>query len=196
MVEPLWNNCVKELMHALPEDDINKWVRPLQAKREKNDVLRLFAPNQFVLDWVSQNCLDKIRTAFKTLHSENVRLVLEVGPDTTWSNGGSSTGTHKNPLEINGCKSPGAIVSRRLNADQTFDHFVEGKSNRMACAVAYQVADQPGQATIQPAVLVRRRRTGQDTLDECHWQRSVKEKLPAQKLPTCTPTVSFQKWSG
>lgn len=49
-------------------------------------------------------------------------------------------------------RSPDTIVEGKLrhrgklNADSTFDNFVEGKSNQLARAAAMQVADNPGQA--------------------------------------------------
>ena len=43
----------------LPEQQYNTWIRPLQAVDE-GAVLRLLAPNRFVIDWVQQHHLERI----------------------------------------------------------------------------------------------------------------------------------------
>src|SRR6202008_3943638 len=43
-------------------------------------------------------------------------------------------------------RAEGLVVGARLNADFTFESFVEGKSNQLAKAAALQVAENPGRA--------------------------------------------------
>ncbi len=138
MVNALWEKCVRELTHVLPEKDINKWILPLQVKEERNGALRLFAPNQYVLNWVNANCLDEIRNALISLRSEDISLALEIG---------SSDPVKKRVVPANN-----GAVPTRLNPEYTFDLFVEGKSNQMARAAAIQVAVNP-ERTFNPLYL-------------------------------------------
>src|SRR5678815_3845014 len=55
----LWNQCLRRLEAELPEQHFNTWIRPLQAVEDEG-FLRLLAPNRYVIDWVSQNCADRI----------------------------------------------------------------------------------------------------------------------------------------
>src|SRR6185436_3717122 len=55
----LWNQCLRRLEAELPEQHFNTWIRPLQAIEDEG-FLRLLAPNRYVVDWVSQNCADRI----------------------------------------------------------------------------------------------------------------------------------------
>ena len=55
----LWDRCVQQLECDLPEQHFNTWIRPLQAV-EDQDVLKLLAPNRFVVDWVRQNFYKQI----------------------------------------------------------------------------------------------------------------------------------------
>lgn len=58
--ESVWSNCLHRLQSELPEQQFNTWIRPLRV--EASEVgLRLLAPNRFVLDWVSDKFLDRIR---------------------------------------------------------------------------------------------------------------------------------------
>lgn len=55
----LWNRCVRDLQAELPEQQFNTWIRPLQAV-EDGSVLRLLAPNRFVVDWLQQHYIERI----------------------------------------------------------------------------------------------------------------------------------------
>lgn len=51
----------------LPAQQFNTWIRPLKAESADSDVLRLVAPNRFVMDWVN----DKYRARIQDLVNEN-----------------------------------------------------------------------------------------------------------------------------
>ena len=59
----LWNMCLERLRQELPTQQYSMWIRPLTAQ-EDADVLTLFAPNRFVLDWVRDKYRDKITELF------------------------------------------------------------------------------------------------------------------------------------
>lgn len=134
MSNALWQKCVKELTFILPDKEINTWIRPLQVKQEENGALRLFAPNTFVLDWIQDNCLDKIREALIRLRSEDVDLVLEVGSSSPAKTNGNQPVNHRSAAP------PRPTAPSRLNPEYTFSRFVEGKSNQMARAAALHIA--------------------------------------------------------
>ncbi|OUR89006.1 hypothetical protein A9Q85_02615, partial [Cycloclasticus sp. 44_32_T64] len=62
----LWEQCLQRLEEEIPPQQINTWVRPLQAQNNNDDLL-LFAPNKFVLDWVSDNYIVKITNIINDL---------------------------------------------------------------------------------------------------------------------------------
>ena len=47
----LWSQCIRSLEADLSEQQFNTWIRPLQPV-EDGSVLKLLAPNRFVVDWV------------------------------------------------------------------------------------------------------------------------------------------------
>ncbi|HUO79173.1 MAG TPA: chromosomal replication initiator protein DnaA [Steroidobacteraceae bacterium] len=139
----LWNRCLRQLEAEVPEQLFNVWVRPLQAV-EDDGVLRLLAPNRFVVEWIRQNLYDRIGELLRSNgEAANAPQVLvEVG---------------SRPADAPAVPAPPAAGSRparaapvvsggRINPDFTFDTFVEGKSNQLAKAAARQVADNPGRA--------------------------------------------------
>jgi chromosomal replication initiator protein len=58
--DSLWERCLLRLQGELPAQQFNTWIRPLKADSNAGS-LRLFAPNRFVLDWVNDKFLHRIR---------------------------------------------------------------------------------------------------------------------------------------
>jgi chromosomal replication initiator protein len=135
----LWNQCTRVLQAELPEQQFNTWIRPLQAVDE-GSVLRLLAPNRFVIDWVQQHYLDRILEVVDDAES-NTEVVVEVGSrDAPVSVAAERSATRP------AAKKTRAPVVSRLNPQFTFPNFVEGKSNQLARAAASQVGENPGQS--------------------------------------------------
>jgi chromosomal replication initiator protein len=137
------------LESELPEQHFNTWVRPLQAIQRDGEI-RLLAPNRYVIEWLSQNSLPRIKELIRAFAEEPIpELVLDVGtragvpaPVVTVSGGHEqsvSAGARARRL------AP-TVLGAPINSGFTFDSFVEGKSNQLAKAAAIQVAGNPGKA--------------------------------------------------
>ncbi len=140
--ESLWNRCLRVLESELPMQQFNTWVRPLQAI-ERDGQLRLLAPNRYVIEWLGENSLTRIRELIQAFAEGTAPdLVLDVG---------TRAGVSPSVAGVNGITDTGQAAARarrlapivlggRINPDFTFDSFVEGKSNQLAKAAAIQVA--------------------------------------------------------
>jgi chromosomal replication initiator protein len=138
----LWHRCLRQLEAELPEQQFNTWIRPLQAV-EDGRVLRLLAPNRFVVDWVNENVAGRISELVDAVGPEpSPAIVLEVGSRAASPTAAPVASYANRP----GAKEPPAVLGSRLNPDFTFTNFVEGKSNQLARAAAHQVAENPGRA--------------------------------------------------
>lgn len=138
----LWHRCLRQLEAELPEQQFNTWIRPLQAV-EDGRVLRLLAPNRFVVDWVNENVAGRISELVDAGAESGPSIVLEVGSRAAAGALSSPIGVQNNR---SAAKEPPTVLGSRLNPDFTFTNFVEGKSNQLARAAAYQVAENPGRA--------------------------------------------------
>ena len=136
----LWNRCVRDLQAELPEQDFNTWIRPLQAV-EDAEVLRLLAPNRFVVDWLRQHYLQRI---LEIVADQGVRteVVVEVGSRQV----ASTTPSRPRPQAVSPSQPAPMAIESHLNPTFTFDAFVEGKSNQLAKAAASQVGENPGKS--------------------------------------------------
>jgi len=136
----LWNQCIRVLQAELPEQQFNTWIRPLQAV-DDGAVLRLLAPNRFVIDWVQQHYMGRVLELIDD-NGGNVEVVVEVGSRAV----SAPVSRARRPLPTPIQTSSQAPVVSRLNPLFTFDSFVEGKSNQLAKAAASQVAENPGKS--------------------------------------------------
>ncbi len=139
MQASVWNRCVRQLRSDLSEQQFNTWIRPLQVVEDPL-TLKLLAPNRFVVDWINQNCMDKITALAAGDSAEPFAVSVEVGSRPVQP---ASAPKLEN---ISAKPSSGAYIGGKLNPDYTFSRFVEGKSNQLARAAATQVAQNPGQA--------------------------------------------------
>ena len=149
MPESLWNRCLRVLEGELPEQQFNTWVRPLQAI-ERDGEIRLLAPNRYVIEWLGQNLLPRIKELVQAF-AEGLapEVALDVGTRAQAAaqvarvaevpQGGAGGAARPRKL-------PPTVLGSRINAEFTFDSFVEGKSNQLAKAAAIQVAGNPGKA--------------------------------------------------
>ena len=145
MSESLWNRCLRVLESELPPQHFNTWVRPLQAIERSNE-LTLLAPNRYVIEWLGQNSLPRIKELIRAFAEEPTpQLILDVGtragtPAPAVANGSHAPSPAARPRHL------GTALGGPINAAFTFDSFVEGKSNQLAKAAAIQVAGNPGRA--------------------------------------------------
>ena len=140
----LWKACLDQLEQELSEQQLNTWIRPLHVI-EESDVLRLLAPNFFVLDWVREHYTDTIRRALARICPDrDVRVLLEIG--SSHQPGVINNKSAATPSTTAKFLLESDLQGSNLNPDFTFQNFVEGNSNQLARAACIQVAQNPGKA--------------------------------------------------
>lgn len=141
----LWDKCIDQLANEVPAQQLNTWIRPLQANFRDN-TLCLLAPNKFVLDWVQDHYKTRIQDIANSLSQDAIQLDLKIGSAVRQSTAPTQTavyGPTSSPRTVEPIR-PEQV--HNLNPSFTFDSFVEGKSNQLAKAASLQVADNPGRA--------------------------------------------------
>jgi len=152
----MWTKCQKYLQDELPPTEFSTWIRPLRAS---NDAKKLYlqAPNRFVLDWVKEKYLPRIREIINDQDGQNIEVLFNITSSEAIFEKESSknSGTQKN-RDLQGKLKPTAYNNKpvlldknkkgNLNSNFIFDNFVQGKSNQLAMAAAKQVSVNPGTA--------------------------------------------------
>lgn len=142
MANSLWKGCLRRLEREVSDQQLNTWIRPLQAQ-EDGKQLRLFAPNRFVLDWVREHFADRIQELLAGQCPDcPPQLKLEIGTNLAPAPAPTrATATRLSPSVRTVCPS-----SSLLNPGFTFDTFIVGKSNQLARAASSQLVENPGGA--------------------------------------------------
>lgn len=152
----LWEKCLNSLESEFPSQQFNTWIRPLQAEHAQGKLI-LFAPNRFVLDWIVEKFLHRIKELVDKFSEHPAPSVLiEIGskgvpepkkastqePTNDSGAGRSQAANVKTAFAHTDTK----LFQSNLNLNFTFDNFVEGKSNQLAKAASLQVAQNPAVA--------------------------------------------------
>lgn len=132
-----WQRCLDRLEREIPNEQFDKWIRPLQA-RSAEGAFELFAPNRYVKAEVAERYYDRICELLvehgETGLADSVQLVV-----------GDCEGK---PLPLRSGSTPNTAAEQllHLNREFTFQSFVEGRSNEIAKAAAAQVAENAGKS--------------------------------------------------
>ncbi len=157
MSSPLWEKCLSHLEGDLSAQQLNTWLRPLQAI-ETEDSLRLLAPNPYVKAWVHEQLEQQINALIKGLTNGSInKIEIEVGTKDSISAEKTKRRvktTDKAPASISLSETePAPAIGSPMNPLFTFDNYVEGKSNQIARAASLHVAEAPGTSGYNPLFL-------------------------------------------
>ncbi|MFI0401075.1 MAG: chromosomal replication initiator protein DnaA [Thiolinea sp.] len=165
----LWQQCLTQLEHEFPSQEINTWLRSLHAV-EKPKALYLLAPNPIVLQHIHEIFLPHIVRHVRNLSGDHsFDVMLQIGSrsapkpipkppaaavvvptlQTPIAQTASAPVLASNSVSSTdfNTMTPAPASERfvnALNAKMTFENFIEGKSNQLARAAALQVGENPG----------------------------------------------------
>ncbi len=141
-----WPRCLERLEAELPLEEVQTWLKPLQA-RLRDDGLVLYAPNAFVRDAVQSRYLSRISELLEH-YAGSSAVSLEVGSVSRPAQGQPS------PTQVLAAtRAPAAEFAGNLDNHYSFDNFVEGRSNQLGRAAAWQAAQKPGDRSHNPLLL-------------------------------------------
>jgi len=161
-MENFWPTCLRRFEKELSTQQFNTWIKPLIAEIEGN-VVRLVAPNRFVMQWVKERFLKKIDLFASESSLDNMRIELVLSdsdPKATVSNPKNDKSPQQKNVVADMIQNNGAATltqalkvtsnknneSSGLNPAFNFDNYVTGRANQLARAAAIQVAQNPGTA--------------------------------------------------
>ncbi len=145
-----WPRCLERLEAEFPAEDVHTWLKPLQAE-ERVDSVVLYAPNAFIVEQVRDRYLPRIRELAQ--HFAGLNVALEIG----------SRPRAAEPVRPAAAAGLAGLTNRpsvssepfngNLDSHYTFDNFVEGRSNQLGRAAAWQAAQRPGERAHNPLLL-------------------------------------------
>ena len=158
-MENFWSTCLSRFEQELSKQQYNTWIKPLVAEVNGN-VLRLVAPNRFVLQWVKDRFNKNIEQFARELHLDNIQIDFVIAnieadqEDKATEKLSAKIQTELTKMAVNTLDVKFASkktveatkVVSGLNSAFNFDNYVSGRANQLARAAAIQVAENPGAA--------------------------------------------------
>ncbi len=199
MRSPLWDRCLTQLESELSDQQLNTWIRPLQAHLY-GDVLKILAPNRFVLDMVQGSFLARIQEIVSALAApEEVVVKLIIGSELLHS---SETETPETPVDSSRDRSTGfsaaplhsqiakSVPSHHSNLKPqfSFNTLVEGKSNQLGRAAALQIGGSPGTA-YNPYLIY-----GASGLGKTHLMQAIGNEIIANKPDARVSYINSERY--
>lgn len=191
--ESLWDRCLQQLEAELSDQQLNTWIRPLQA-HYLNGVLSVLAPNRFVLDTVRGSFLPRIQEVITQLaHPEKIEIMFIIGSDllsvdpsaqrTHLDDSSNLLNVKPNPTRSGDAPALSQIAQTarpktqhsNLKPQFSFKTLVAGKSNQLGRAAALQIGSSPGTA-YNPYLIY-----GASGLGKTHMMQAIGNEIIANK---------------
>ena len=149
-----WPRCLERLEAELPAEDVHTWLKPLQAAR-RDDTTVLYAPNAFVVEHVRERYLARIRELLAHFAgSGDVSLEIGSMPRVVAPVRDADPAAGASPApSIPRAPASSEPFNGNLDSHYSFDNFVEGRSNQLGRAAAWQAAQKPGDRAHNPLLL-------------------------------------------
>ena len=138
-----WPRCLERLEAEFPGEDVHTWLKPLQPGMREG-VFVLYAPNAFVMEEVRTRYLERIRELLAH-YVGSPEVSLEIGS----LRRPAPAAVVAHPATMR----PAEAFHGNLDSHYTFENFVEGRSNQLGRAAAWQAAQKPGDRAHNPLLL-------------------------------------------
>ncbi|HTN45223.1 MAG TPA: chromosomal replication initiator protein DnaA [Flavipsychrobacter sp.] len=176
--EAVWEKCLSIIKDNVNLRSFQTWFDPVKAVALKDGILTLQVPSQFFYEWLEEHYVELLGKTIKRVLGKNggleYRILME--SKATYRNPASMNipaSTHVRPSkesnyvdmplkwdDPSNIKTPYAIpglkrvqIDPQLNANYTFDNYVEGDCNRVARSAGIHVAQKPGATSFNPFVI-------------------------------------------
>src|SRR5512139_2014608 len=164
-----WNRILDAARGELPDQSIQSWLAPTEPMALEAGRLVVGAPDEFAVQWNESKhaqLLTRLATSVLETPTEVVFKVLEDRKKRPQMDFFVAPPADSVPASARPNPS-----TQPLNERYTFEHFVIGKSNELAAAAAFAVAEAPGR-TYNPLFIY-----GDTGLGKTHLMQAVAHRV-------------------
>ncbi len=168
-----WSECLNVVQKNVSAQAFRTWFEPIVPVDFDGVTLRIRVPSQFFFEWIEEHFYGVVRRAIVQVIGDKGALVYDVksvDPPALPGDRVVTMPVRQPTIEMTSRDTrptvafspptsprPSAPVDNRresnLNERYTFEHFVTGESNQLACAAAIAVAENPGGTRFNPLVI-------------------------------------------
>ena len=152
----LWAECQQILKDNLSQSAYQTWFAPIEPIQWEDNMLVLQVRSQFIVDYIEDNYLDILSRVLRKVFGAQVQLeyrILMAGSSIDIPSDSTKLSMSK-PMPMS--QSTVEIATEwdsHLNPQYTFDNFIKGEPNKLARAVAVEIAKSPGKTIFNPLFL-------------------------------------------
>ena len=152
----LWAECQQILKDNLSQSAYQTWFAPIEPIQWEDNMLVLQVRSQFIVDYIEDNYLDILSRVLRKVFGAQVQLEyrilmagssIDIPSDSTKLSNTKPMSVSQSAVEI------AADWDSHLNPQYTFDNFIKGEPNKLARAVAVEIAKSPGKTIFNPLFL-------------------------------------------
>ncbi len=172
--EKVWSNCLTIIKDIVEWQHFKTWFEPIMPIAIKDNVLTIQVPSQFFYEYLEEHYITLLGKTLKRELGKEARLEYRIMVDSGNSKNKPTTVDvptygyktyHNNEMDFplivnNPVKNPFVIpglkkmqIDSQLNAAYTFDSYIEGECNRVACRAGKTIAEKPGTSSFNPLVI-------------------------------------------
>ncbi|MCP1995695.1 chromosomal replication initiator protein DnaA [Flavobacterium sp. HSC-61S13] len=173
--QSVWTNCLLFIKDNIQEQAFKTWFEPIKAIELTESALYIQVPSKFFYEWLEEHYVKILKVALIKELGSGAKLLYKIQMENTIGNKQPYTEQlpsaqrapvrtqeldvpiqNKNPELKNPFIIPGirnVKIESQLNANYSFDNFLEGDSNRLARSAGLAVANKPGGTSFNPLML-------------------------------------------
>lgn len=156
-VNILWSECQQILKDNLSHSAYQTWFASIEPIQWENNMLVLQVRSQFIVDYIEDNYLDILSRVLRKVFGANVQLeyrILMAGSSIDIPSDSTKHAALSKPsLTPQPVMQMADEWDSNLNPQYTFDNFIKGEPNKLARAVAVEIARSPGKTIFNPLFL-------------------------------------------
>ena len=198
----VWHACLSQVKESVNSQSFKTWFEPITPLALNGGILTIQVPSQFFFDWLEEHYNDLLKSTLARVLGTGTRLEYAVKNEETSHELEARASIVESPRPVN--LLPSSFTTKRsaqssrydpdfknfLNPKYTFENFVKGESNQLACAAASAVANNPGGTTFNPLVLY-----GGTGLGKTHLIQAIGNYALAQQKASRVIYVSSEKFT-
>ena len=173
--QSVWDNCLIFIKDNIQEQAFNTWFKPIVPVELTDNALYIQVPSKFFFEWLEEHFVKLLKVALTRELGNSAKLLYKIKMENTYGNNvpyteqlPSSQRASVKPQEVNfppvskntELRNPFVIpgirnlkIESQLNANYSFENFLEGDSNRLARSAGLAVANKPGGTSFNPLLI-------------------------------------------
>ncbi|MGN1125253.1 MAG: chromosomal replication initiator protein DnaA [Candidatus Gastranaerophilaceae bacterium] len=150
-VKKIWDNVRMELKKVIPSSTFDPWIAPIEAISFEDNQFTLISGEAFGVDYIKRTQYKTILDVFKDVLGKEIivnieydeNLAKQIKKDKQKQKKQLEKEQKKEEEHKKSIENLSYVKSMNINLRYRFDNFVVDENNKMACAAAQKVAENP-----------------------------------------------------